>query len=265
MVLYEGGSSWGPGNFGFLDQIGNGANGVAQALASNGLFGDCPPTSQVITKPGNFIAAVRDSLNTRFDFTGNGSTCSQPPCSPSTNVIKDVVRAATLQLGAKCGDSANMATNTPPRYFPNSPIADLPTTVTPANHGSPARPLPLLQSNKNNPDLSLLLGRKHWRRQLGPRRLFPIEPSGRDLGDRAGTRCERRRNCHSLRDLFVGSRGPRESATEQGRSRQHKRLPDAADGPMPGTGPGSQILRALIAGASQLRSSIAAGSLRRRA
>ena len=38
MVLYEGGSSWGPGNFGFLDQIGNGANGVAEALASNGLF-----------------------------------------------------------------------------------------------------------------------------------------------------------------------------------------------------------------------------------
>ena len=158
MVLYEGGSSWGPGNFGFLDQIGNGANGVAAALASNGLFGDCQPTAQVITKPGNFIAAVRDSLNTRFDFSGNGSTCQQPPCSPSTNVAKDVVRGSTCSWAQNAATAVTMATNTPPRYFPDSPIADLPTTVTPEIMGHPRDRCHYFNPSKTNPSYPLCAG-----------------------------------------------------------------------------------------------------------
>jgi Flp pilus assembly protein TadG len=158
MVLYEGGTSWGPGNFGFLDQIGNGANGVAQALASNGLFGDCQPTSQVITKPGNFIAAVRDSLNTRFDFSGNGSTCQSPPCSPSTNVAKDVVRGSSCSWTQNAATAAQMATNTPPRYFPDSPIADLPTSVTPQIMGHPRDRCHYYNPSKNNPSYPLCAG-----------------------------------------------------------------------------------------------------------
>ncbi|WP_395624010.1 TadE/TadG family type IV pilus assembly protein [Sphingomonas daechungensis] len=158
MVLYEGGSSWGPGNFGFLDQIGNGANGVSEALASNGLFGDCQATSQVITKPGNFIAAVRDSLNTRFDFSGNGSTCKQPPCSPSTNVAKDVVRGSSCNWAQNAATAANMATNAPPRYFPDSPIADLPTSVIPQIMGHPRDRCHYFNPSKNNPSYPFCAG-----------------------------------------------------------------------------------------------------------
>jgi Flp pilus assembly protein TadG len=159
MVLYEGGSSWGPGNFGFLDQIGNGANGVAEALASNALLGDCSTTSSVITKPGNFVAAVRDSLNTRFDFTGNGSTCQQPPCSPSTNVSKDVVRGSSgCSWAQNAADATNMATNAPPRYFPDSPIADLASTVTPQIMGHPRDRCHYFNPSKNNPSYPFCAG-----------------------------------------------------------------------------------------------------------
>ena len=61
IVMAQGGTQWGPGNFGFLDQLGNGANGVAEALASNDLFGNCQPTSGVTTETGNVLNAVRDS------------------------------------------------------------------------------------------------------------------------------------------------------------------------------------------------------------
>ena len=159
MVLYEGGSSWGPGNFGFIDQLGNGANGVAEALASNALNGDCSPTGTVTTKPGNFIEAVRDSLNTRFDFTGNGSTCSQPPCSPSTNVMKDVVRAASgCSWAQNAATAANMATLTPPRYFPDSPIADLPSNVMPQIMGHPRDRCHYFNPSKNNPSYPFCTG-----------------------------------------------------------------------------------------------------------
>lgn len=159
LVLYEGGSSWGPGNFGFLDQIGNGANGVAEALASNALLGDCSPTSSVVTKPGNFISAVRDSLNTRFDFTGNGSTCKQPPCSPSTNVTKDVVRASGACAWAQnAADATNMASDTPPRYFPDSPIAYLPSTKTPQIMGYPRDRCHYFNPSKNDPSYPFCTG-----------------------------------------------------------------------------------------------------------
>ena len=149
-----------------------------QALASNGLFGDCQPTSQVITKPGNFIAAVRDSLNTRFDFSGNGSTCSQPPCSPSTNVAKDVVRGSTCSWAQNAATSTDMATNTPHRYFPDSPIADLCRhRVTPQIMGHPRDRCHYFNPSKTNPSYPLLCRRKNWRRQLGSRGLFSVKPS----------------------------------------------------------------------------------------
>lgn len=139
IVMYEGGTQWGPGNFGFLDQLGNGANGVAEALASNSLNGDCSPTGQVTTKPGNFISAVRDSLNMRFDFDpGNSSACKSGPCSPSSNVMKDVVRTSnSCSWAQNAATAADMATATPPRYFPDSPIADLPSGTTPQIMGYP--------------------------------------------------------------------------------------------------------------------------------
>ncbi len=139
MVLAEGGTQWGPGNFGFLEQIGNGADGVAEALASDALLGNCAATSSVTTKTGNILNAVRDSLNMRFDFKpGNNSACKNGPCSPSTNVIKDVVRAANNSCTwvSYAATAAQMGSSTPPKYFPNAKAA-LSTSITPQTMGHP--------------------------------------------------------------------------------------------------------------------------------
>ena len=149
VVMAQGGTQWGPGNFGFLDQLGNGANGVAAALASNSLFGTCQGTASVTTETGNVLNAVRDSLNMRFDFDpGNASACKNGPCTASANVIKDVLKATTgnkqCQSWAQATQAlADVTTNlTPPRYFPRSNAA-LPTNVIPKTMGAPARHLPL--------------------------------------------------------------------------------------------------------------------------
>ena len=141
IVMGEGGTQWGPGNFGFLDQLGTGASGVAAALASNSLFGNCSITNTVNTQTGNLINAVRDSLNMRFDFApGNAGACQNPPCQPSENVAKDVVRPN----GGACAwqqnpvtQASDMTGTQPPRYFPDSPTAYLPTGTVPQIMGHP--------------------------------------------------------------------------------------------------------------------------------
>jgi Flp pilus assembly protein TadG len=138
ILMAQGGTQWGPGNFGFLDQLGNGANSVAEALASNSLLGNCQPTSGVVTETGNILNAVRDSLNMRFDFKPvSSSACKSPPCQPSTNVIKDVAKTANgCSWNFPAMTAAQVSTTTPPRYFPTSD-ADLPASVTPQTMGSP--------------------------------------------------------------------------------------------------------------------------------
>ncbi len=142
IVMAQGGAQWGPGNFGFLDQLGNGANGVAEALASNSLYGNCSATSGVTTETGNILNAVRDSLNSRLDFKpGNASWCKKPPCDPSLNSTKDVVKTPTgcsWQLPALANaDVIPTSTNdTPNRYFPRT-NGNLPTSVVPRTMGYP--------------------------------------------------------------------------------------------------------------------------------
>lgn len=138
IVMAEGGSQWGPGNFGWVDQVGQGANGVAEALASDSLFGNCAQTSLVTTQTGNVLNAVRDSLNMRFDFDpGNAAACNNPPCSPSTNVRKDVVRAsAGCTWQQNPATAADMASTAPPRYRPLDATA-LDPSVTPQIMGHP--------------------------------------------------------------------------------------------------------------------------------
>jgi Flp pilus assembly protein TadG len=138
IMMAQGGTQWGPGNFGFLDQLGNGANGVAEALASNTLLGNCQPTTGVTTETGNVLNAVRDSLNMRFDIKpGNPAACKSPPCQPSTNVVKDVVKTATGCTWNFPNQSlTDVTTNAnPPSYFPraNAPLSG----VTPQTMGSP--------------------------------------------------------------------------------------------------------------------------------
>ena len=138
IVMAQGGTQWGPGNFGFLDQLGNGANGVAEAMASDTLFGNCSQTSNVVTETGNVLSAVRDSLNMRFDFKpGNNSACGKPPCAPSTNVIKDVVKTASgCSWQVPAVTAAQVATATPPKYFPTANSA-LPSGTIPRTMGHP--------------------------------------------------------------------------------------------------------------------------------
>lgn len=134
IVMGEGGTQWGPGNFGFLQQLGNGASSVADAIASNALLGQCQPTESVTMEEGNIMNSVRDSLNMRFDFDpGNAAACKNGPCQPSTNVIKDVVRGSTCSWQENPSTSANFASK---RYRPTSNAA-LDTTVTPEIMGHP--------------------------------------------------------------------------------------------------------------------------------
>lgn len=134
IVMAEGGSQWGPGNFGFVDQAGRGASSVAEALASNALYANCAPTENVTMETGNLLNAVRDSLNMRFDFLpGNNSACTSPPCSPSTNVRKDVVRGATCSWQENPATDLNYSSK---RYRPTTAAA-LDPSITPEIMGFP--------------------------------------------------------------------------------------------------------------------------------
>ena len=200
---------------GFLDQIGNGANGVAAALASNGLFGDCQPTAQVMTKArelhrrcqGFTEHAVRLQLAT-------ARLASEPPCSPSTNVAKDVVRGSTCGWSQNAATAATMATNNPPRYFPDSPIADLPTTVFPKSWGIPATvAITSIQVRPTHPIHSVQAEGLATARGTGA----PISGQiirGITWATSRALEAEWRIDRHPLRNLFVGSRGSGEPASD---------------------------------------------------
>lgn len=98
-----GDGSYAPGNFGFLQTgYGNGANALLKALGYNTPPGDCLETDGVDTQTG-VDASVMDGLNTRFDINAAGNSCpgGDVNCSPSVNVLKDVVR------GNACGITGN--------------------------------------------------------------------------------------------------------------------------------------------------------------
>lgn len=136
IAMLEGGQQWGPGNFGFLDQLGKGANGVKEALSSNALHAECSQTANVTTESGQ-MSSFRASFNMRFDLAPNGNinaSCPDGPCSPSSNVRKDLVRKANAcNWEENPATSANFAQK---RYRPqtNAVLAD---TVTPEIMGHP--------------------------------------------------------------------------------------------------------------------------------
>jgi len=185
IIMAQGGTQWGPGNFGFLDQIGNGANGVAEALASNTLLGNCQPTTGVTTETGNVLNAVRDSLNMRFDIKpGNPAACKNPPCQPSTNVIKDVVKtSANCTWNFPDQNLADVTTNaTPPRYFPrdNGPLSG----VTPQTMGAPRDICHYFQDSTGNYPLCAnnRVGNGMWDRAA----YFAVNHPGLDWQDEPG-------------------------------------------------------------------------------
>lgn len=113
-----------PGNFGFLDTgyVTNGANptpDLARALGYNSPPGNCSPTDEVGTTPGD-RDVVFNAFNTRFDINTNGElTCPNGgTCGAAQNTRKDLVRRS------QCGTSGNNG-------WQESPNPYRPTTTTP--------------------------------------------------------------------------------------------------------------------------------------
>jgi hypothetical protein len=99
-VLMQGGARvgfWEPGDFGYLDLVGGGANGLRDLLGSNGFQDACISNDGTVeAQPGN-IANAPDALNTIFDIKPQGGG-NQYDCQnngafcPVKNTRKDYVR-----------------------------------------------------------------------------------------------------------------------------------------------------------------------------
>ena len=108
LIANDGGGTYGPGNFGFLDVgAGNGATTLREELGANNVPGDCASGDGVDTETGSIIT-VRDALNTRFGIYESGSL-QQPcgndrsSCPPSSNIRKDLVLQGNGSTVAKLG------------------------------------------------------------------------------------------------------------------------------------------------------------------
>ncbi len=96
LVANDGGGSYGPGLFGFLEVgQGNGVPALRAVLGHQGDPGDCSEGSGVEPNSGNMIT-VRDALNTRFDIYDSAlnQTCGNngSQCPPSVNSRKDLLK-----------------------------------------------------------------------------------------------------------------------------------------------------------------------------
>ena len=133
LVANDGGGSYGPGLFGFLEVgQGNGAIELAKVLGRQGDPGDCAEGSGVEPNTGNMIS-VRDALNTRFDLLQNGlnQACSANGdlCLPSLNSRKDLVRDGTG--GNSCGVAAGgQGWKLPTNAYPILPATTTPRALT---------------------------------------------------------------------------------------------------------------------------------------
>ncbi len=92
------GTSWSPGNFGFLEtNAGSGANDIGKLLAYANPPGDCVSVEDPETAPGQKQSVVPD-FNTRFDIFDNGDPINcwgGQLCPPAPNSRKDVVMKTT--------------------------------------------------------------------------------------------------------------------------------------------------------------------------
>ena len=140
----NGGGTWAPGNFGYLDSSGgsNGAPGLREALGWNTPPGDCIAATGVGTKPGASVS-VTDAVNTRFDIYDSNVSCTGTGiCSASINSVKDVKRAANANGGNACKLQSS-GWNLPSNYYgssgtlPSSASVALATSVTPGVMGHP--------------------------------------------------------------------------------------------------------------------------------
>lgn len=97
-ILMQGGARvgfWEPGDFGYLDLLGGGANALKQLLGSNGFQDACISNDGTVEAQPGDVASAPDALNTIFDIYPNGN---QMACEadgdfcPVKNTRKDMVR-----------------------------------------------------------------------------------------------------------------------------------------------------------------------------
>ena len=136
----NGGGSWAPGNFGYLDTNGgsNGAPGLREALGWTSPPGDCSPTTGVDTKPGASVS-VTDAVNTRFDIYDSNTSCEAGgTCPASIDSVKDLKRPANANGNNSCKmHNSGWQEVSSGLYLPTSATAALPTTTVPAAMGHP--------------------------------------------------------------------------------------------------------------------------------
>lgn len=128
LVANDGGGSYGPGLFGFLETgAGNGASALGKALGQVTPPGDCVESTGVEPSPGN-MQSVRAEFNTRFDIFANGinSSCGNTGllCPPSANTRKDVFITGNNPAGQAPFQSGN-GNNANVWKLPNSPDTEL--------------------------------------------------------------------------------------------------------------------------------------------
>lgn len=135
-----GDGSYAPGNFGFLQSgFGNGASALLKALGYNTPPGDCLEVTGVDTQTG-IDASVMDGLNTRFDIDANGNTCpgGNSNCSPSVNVLKDLVRGNSCGItGNGWQENPSTTANFDDKAYKPTSAALYPSTKTPEIMGLP--------------------------------------------------------------------------------------------------------------------------------
>jgi Flp pilus assembly protein TadG len=108
LIANDGGGTYGPGNFGFLDTgAGNGAQTLRELLGANNVPGNCASGDGVDTETGSIIT-VRAALNTRFGIYDTGSlnqACGTDGagCPPSANIRKDLVLQGNGNNQSKLG------------------------------------------------------------------------------------------------------------------------------------------------------------------
>lgn len=142
----NGGGSWAPGNFGYIDTNISTVNGqenqLRASLGWNSPPGECSPTSGLSTKPGANVS-VTDALNTRFDiYDSNVSCLSGGSCPASINSVKDVRRPANANGGNACklhNQGWQLDTSGTGYYGRTVPTttADLPVATIPSAMGHP--------------------------------------------------------------------------------------------------------------------------------
>ena len=126
LIANSGGSSYGSGNFGYLDASGgNGAQAISQALGRTEIPGDCISADSITTKPGVQVS-VLDALNTRFDVYANGlnqaCSSSNDMCPPSANSRKDLMHKGNTGNCAFSSGNGSGWHEAPNPYFPASAI-----------------------------------------------------------------------------------------------------------------------------------------------